>query len=200
MNSRVFLAIFICLSSSIGFSKQIEGDLTLDDFKPLITSHEIQIRLKEIGQQINHDYEGKQIVIIMVMKGAICFASDLVREIKIPCTIEYVQASSYGQNGTQAGALTLRGLETLDLSGKDILLVDDIFDTGVTITRIKAALQKYNIASIKTAIFLLKNKARTMQEIPEYVAFKIENQFVIGYGLDYKELFRELPEVWVKKD
>lgn len=200
MNYKVILASFILLFSLNGYTKQVEADLTIDDFKPLIISQDIQRRVKEVAAQINHDYEGKHIVLIMVMKGAICFASDLAREITVPCTIEYVQASSYGQNGMQAGALTLRGIETLDLTGKDVLLVDDIFDTGVTITRIKAELQKYNPASIKTAIFLLKNKQRAMKEVPEYVAFAIENQFVIGYGLDYKELFRGLPEVWVKKD
>lgn len=199
MNSRAIFASFVLLFSFNGYSKSVEQDLTIQDFKPLITSQQIQARTKELAAEINRDYAGKQIVIIMVMKGAVCFASDLMREITVPCTIEYVQASSYGQNGTQAGALTLRGIENLDLSGKHVLLVDDIFDTGITITRIKAELQKYNPASINTAIFLLKNKARTMQEVPEYVAFKIENQFVIGYGLDYKELFRELPEVWVKK-
>lgn len=199
MNCRVIFVSLIIFFSSNSYSKQIEADLTIRDFKPLIIKQKIEPRIKELAAQINRDYEGKEIVLIMVMKGAICFASDLMRKIAVPCTIEFVQASSYGQNGMQAGELTLRGIETLDLAGKDILLVDDIFDTGVTITRIKAELQKHNPASIKSAVFLLKNKPRDIKEVPEYVAFVIENQFVIGYGLDYKELFRGLPDLWVKK-
>ena len=200
MNSRVFLVIFMCLSSSIGISKHIECDLTRDDFKPLITNAQILHRTKEVATQINSDYAGQQIVLIMVMKGAVCFASELMQQITVPCTIEYIQASSYGQNGIQAGALTLKGIENIDLEGKHILLVDDIFDTGVTITKIKVELSKHNPASIKSAVLLVKNKARTMQEVPEYIAFTIENQFVIGYGLDYKELYRGLPDILVKKD
>lgn len=200
MNSRVFLAIFICLSPSIGLSKHIEYDLTLDDFKPLITNIEIQNRIKEIAQQINHDYAGQEITLIMVMKGAVCIASDLLQEITVPCTLEYLQASSYGQNGIQAEELTLTGIQNIDLQGKHILLVDDIFDTGITITKIKTELIKYNPASIKSAVLLVKNKTRIMQEIPEYIAFTIANQFVIGYGLDYKELYRGLPDIWAKKD
>lgn len=200
MNSRVFLAIFICLSSSIGLSKHIECDLTLDDFKPLITNGEIQNRIIEMAKQINHDYAGQELTLIMIMKGAVCIASDLMQKITVPCTIEHMQASSYGQNGTHAGVLTLKGIENIDFEGKHILLVDDIFDTGATITKIKAELAQYNPASIKSAVLLVKNKARAMQEVPEYIAFTIENQFVIGYGLDYKELYRGLPDIWVKKD
>jgi hypoxanthine phosphoribosyltransferase len=184
----------------MGLSKHIDCDLKLDDFTPLITNIEIQSRIKEIAEQINHDYEGQELTLIMIMKGAVCIASDLIQKITVPCTIEYMQASSYGQNGTQAGVLTLKGIENLDLEGKHILLVDDIFDTGATITKIKAELAQYNPTSIKSAVLLVKNKARAMQEIPEYIAFTIENQFVIGYGLDYKELYRGLPDIWVKKD
>ena len=99
-----------------------------DNFTLLISPAQIQERIAQYAAQIDADYQNKEIVLVMVMKGAICIASDLIRAIKNPCSLEYVQASSYGQNGETAGALTLTGLEKLSLEGKHVLLVDDIFD------------------------------------------------------------------------
>ena len=125
--------------------------------------------------------------------------ADLMRALAIPSELEYIQASSYGHNGTQAGTLTLVGLEKLNIQGKHVLLVDDIFDTGVTISQIKAELLKINPASLKSLVLLHKIGKSKVPDTPDYVGFPINDRFVIGYGLDYKEQFRGLPDIWAKK-
>jgi hypoxanthine phosphoribosyltransferase len=170
----------------------------LDSFKELISSGDIQKRIKEVAAQIDCDYAGKEIVLVMVMKGAICITADLLRTLECPCSLEFIQASSYGNNGTVAGGLTIRGLENLNLQDKHVIIVDDIFDTGNTLMRIKNELAEQHPASLKILVLLLKNKKRTMQDLPDYALFAIEDEFVIGYGLDYKELYRGLPGIYVK--
>lgn len=167
-------------------------------FNLLISSNQIKERVTEIAAQLDHDYQGKEIVLVMVMKGAVCIASDLIREIKTPCSLEYVKASSYG-NKTVAGQLTLSGFDVISLKDKHVLLVDDIYDTGATICEIKRQLLEHQPESLKTLVLLLKNKERSTQEIPDYILFNIENEFVIGYGLDYDELYRGLPGIYVKQ-
>ena len=168
-------------------------------FELLIAQEEIQRRIVECAAQLDTDYKDKEIVLVMVMKGAVCIASDLMKAITIPCSLEYVRASSYGNNGMTAGALTLTGLDAVALQGKHVVLVDDIFDTGATLGAIKAQLAQQNPASIKTLVLLLKDKPRVTAEIPDYVLFNIEDKFVIGYGLDYKELYRGLPDIYAKQ-
>lgn len=112
----------------------------------------------------------------MIMKGAFCLAADLIRELKTPCRLEFVQASSYGHK-TEAGQLTLSGLEKLSLNNKDVLLVDDIYDTGATLLEIKERLRQQMPASIRTLVLLLKNKERKTPEVPDYTLFTIENKF-----------------------
>jgi hypoxanthine phosphoribosyltransferase len=169
---------------------------TAQDFKLLISKEQIDSRIQEIARQIESDYQGQKITLVMVLKGAICLAADLLRELALPCSLEYVQASSY--NGEAAGALTLKGLEDLSLAGRHVIIVDDIFDTGATMTKIQQELAKQNPASLKTLVLLLKNRPRTLAGEPDYVLFRVEDEFVIGYGLDYKELYRGLPGVYIK--
>ena len=167
-----------------------------DNLRMLISPEQIKDRIAQISSQLDSDYHDKELTLVIVMKGAICLVADLMREIKTPCTLEYVQASSYG-NSMQAGELTLRGLENISLEGKHVVIVDDIFDTGHTMTQIKNELLKQQPASIKTLVLLLKNKPRAFSDVPDYVLFPIEDEFVIGYGLDYKELYRGLPGIYI---
>jgi hypoxanthine phosphoribosyltransferase len=193
------LALFISLIffSSFSFAAIREGGcIPADHFRLLISADQIKERTMEVAQQLDQDYENKEIVMIMVMKGSVCIASDLMRHIKTPCELEYVQASSYG-NKTTAGELTLTGLEKLNLAGKHILLVDDIYDTGATMCKIKKQLLQQKPASLKTLVLLLKNRKRSTPEIPNYILFNIEDEFVIGYGLDFNELYRGLPGIYV---
>jgi hypoxanthine phosphoribosyltransferase len=167
------------------------------DFKLLISKEQIDSRIKEVAAEINQEYEGKEIVLVMVMKGAIYLTADLMREITVPCMLEYVKASSYGL-GMVSGELTLRGIEDLSLQGKHAILIDDIFDTGKTMTSIREKLLLQEPASLKTLVLLLKNRPRTITYVPDYVLFPIEDEFVIGYGLDYQERYRGLPGVFAK--
>jgi hypoxanthine phosphoribosyltransferase len=171
---------------------------TAQDFKQLISKDQIQSRIREIARQIEQDYEGKEITLVMVLKGAVCLTADLIREINLPCTLEFVKASSYGQNGEIAGALTLKGVEDLSPKDKHVIIVDDIFDTGKTMSRIKEELSLQEPASIRTLVLLVKDRPRDIVEQPDYVLFPIEDAFVIGYGLDYKEYYRGLEGVYVK--
>ncbi|CAN5155504.1 hypoxanthine phosphoribosyltransferase [soil metagenome] len=199
MNSRAFLTLSILFFQANSHAMEEQSDLTLKNFIPLISKKAIKQRIHDTAHQLSSEYPGKPLTLVMVMKGALHITSDLSRSLENATTLEFIQASSYGANGTQSGELTVTGLEKLNLKGKDVLLIDDIFDTGKTITRVKAELLKQNPASLKTVVLLLKKKERDTKELPDYSLFTIENEFVIGYGLDYKEQFRELPDIWVKK-
>ena len=166
----------------------------------LISSDEIQVKIKEAAQQVSKDYEGKQLTIVMLMKGAICVTADLIRNIEIPFKLEYLKASSYGHNGMKSGELNIEGLDNLDIGGRDVLLVDDIFETGKTVLGVIEKLNKKNPKSLKTLLLLVKDIPRKTSYRPDYVLFDIEDRFVIGYGLDYKEFYRGLPGIYAFPD
>jgi hypoxanthine phosphoribosyltransferase len=173
--------------------------LPMDKIELLISEDEIKSKIVETARAIDAEYKGQELVIVMVMKGAICVTADLIRELKMPCEVEAVTASSYGQRGTKRGELKISGLEELNLTGRNVLLVDDIFDSGQTLWQIQQKLKEKNPKSIKTLVLLVKDVERTLSYMPDYVLFHIENRFVVGYGLDYKEYYRGLPGVYVLK-
>jgi|SRR5580700_818171 hypoxanthine phosphoribosyltransferase len=171
----------------------------MDNIELLISQDEIKSKITEFAQMLDTQYHNEELTIVMVMKGAICMTADLIRALKTPCTIEYVKASSYGQRGEKRGELKIFGLQELDLSSKNVLLVDDIYDSGETVSQIVAKLKEKKPKSLKSAVLLAKNVARDVNYIPDYILFNIGNQFVIGYGLDYKELYRGLPGIYAFK-
>ena len=156
----------------------------------LLSEDEIAKKVVEAAHWINETYKGKELILVVVLKGAICFVSDLMRELTIPFQLEFVRGSSYGMKGTTPGALTLYGLDELDIANRHFLLVDDIYDTGVTLSQIYHTLVKKAPASL-AILTLLRKKVPPKGDIsPDYVCFDIEDHFVVGYGLDYKEHFR----------
>lgn len=175
--------------ASLGYSKETHMEL-------LISSDEIEQQVLAVSKQINEDYQDKHLSILMVMKGAVCVTSDLIRNLEVPFKLEYLKASSYGENGMVGGHLTIVGLDSLDIEGRDVLVVDDIYETGNTICQVIEKLKTKNPRSIKSLVLLLKDVPRKNQYIPDYVLFNIPNRFVIGYGLDYKELYRGLPGIY----
>jgi hypoxanthine phosphoribosyltransferase len=162
----------------------------------LIGDAEINQRLDEVACKIDQEYQGEELTVLMVMKGAICVTADLIRRLHVPVTLEYVRASSYGANGTSRGELTVVGLDGLDLTDKNVLVVDDIFDSGSTMTTLMSRVHDKKPRNLKSFVLLVKDVARQTAYLPDYALFKIEDKFVVGYGLDYKENYRGLPGIY----
>jgi hypoxanthine phosphoribosyltransferase len=167
-----------------------------DNVELLISPNQIESRIQTVAQSLNELYCDDEVVIVMVMKGAICVTADLIRHLNIPLTIDYLRASSYGHRGTTAGELKVTGLDTLGIEGKHVLVVDDIFDTGNTMVTLMSLLQQKNPKSLRSLVLLVKDVPRKVTYRPDYVLFDIPNRFVIGYGLDYKEHYRGLPGIF----
>jgi hypoxanthine phosphoribosyltransferase len=185
---RSLTLLFLCtFSTSYG----------ADTLTPLISREEIQAKVKDVAQIIGRDYQDKNLVIVSVMKSAICVTADLMRELHVPFTLHCMRASSYGQNGKKSGELILKDIEDLDIASKDVIVVDDIFDTGKTMMKIVEVLKLKNPSSLKTLVLLAKNVSRQTPYRPDYVLFDIEDEFVVGYGMDYKEFYRGLPGIFI---
>ncbi len=187
----------VILTSLLMMAAPLRGENVQENMKVLINPDQIRERIAQTARQIERDYQGKDLVIVAVMKGAICLVADLVRELNIPFTIESIQCSSYGAGGSNRAELKIFGLERVDLKGKDVLIVDDIFDTGHTMQGLYDAFETMQPNSIKNCVLLEKDVPHMSDLRPDYPLFQIENLFVIGYGLDYKELYRGLPSVCV---
>lgn len=166
----------------------------------LLSEEELKFRVAEIGAQITADYEGKDVVIVGVLKGSVIFLADLVREIKIPITIDFISCSSYGNSSESSGVVRI--LKDLDRSveGKHVVVVEDIVDTGTTLNYLLENLRSRNAASVKLVALLNKPERRKVQVHVDYNGFNIPDHFVIGYGLDYAEQFRHLPYIGVLKE
>ena len=165
--------------------------------KVLIDEETLQNRVKELGRQITEDYRGKDLVIICILKGAILFTSDLVKEIKLPLAIDFMAVSSYGRSTKSSGVVRI--LKDLDeeIEGRDVLIVEDIVDSGLTLNYLLENLRSRKPASIKICCCLDKPERRKVPVKVDYVGFNIPDEFVIGYGLDYAEKYRNLPFIGV---
>lgn len=174
----------------------MKTEASLTYFELLIPEEAIRKRIQEIARTLEADYEGKEILLVMIMKGSLLLVADLIRALQIKVCIEFVSCSSYGESGTVRGRLRVNGLEQINAEGKHILVVDDIFDSGHTLLGVIDRLQKMQPESMKTLVLLSKRVPRNVPYQPDYVLFDIEDRFVVGYGLDYKEHFRGLPGVY----
>jgi hypoxanthine phosphoribosyltransferase len=166
----------------------------------LISEEEIRMRVQELGRQLTEEYRGRNLLLLGVLKGAVVFLVDLAKCIDLPLQIDFMAVSSYGESTQSSGVVRI--LKDLDSSveGRDILVVEDIIDTGLTLRYILDNLSMRNPASVKVCAMLLKDKLRPEGIIADYVGFNIPNKFVVGYGLDYAELYRNLPYVAVLRD
>ena len=164
----------------------------MDNYRILLTQEQIQARIKELGAEITRDYAGKEPVIICMLKGAVYFFADLTKHINLPIMINFARLSSY-RNGTTSGKMELIANITAKIEGKDVLIVEDIVDSGKTLAYFINLLKEKNPASIKICSFLDKKERREADINPDYVGFDIPCGFVIGYGLDYAEKYREFP-------
>jgi len=166
--------------------------------KPLLTAEQISQRVKELGEMISEDYAGKNLLAVGILKGAFMFFSDLVKNIRTPLTIDFIVASSYvGTDTTQEVKIFYDVRQ--DLADRHVLLIEDIVDTGITINHIRERMLARSPESLKICAFLDK-KERRMVDVPiDYRGFEIPNEFVVGYGLDYDDRFRNLPYISIFK-
>lgn len=165
------------------------------DFPVLFTAEQIARRTAEIGRQIDSDFAGQSIVLVGVLKGAAVFLSDLARRITINCTFDFVAVSSYGKHQRSSGAVKL--IKDLDQpsEGKNIIIVEDILDTGLTLAFLRKLILQHRPRALKIAALLDKPSRRLESIDADYTGFTIPNHFVIGYGMDYAERFRNLPDI-----
>ncbi len=166
--------------------------------RPLISARRIARRVRELGQEISALYADldQPLVIVVVLKGAAVFAADLLRSLSIPAELEFVRASSYGAGTSSSGRVRFAHLVEGPLTGRDILLVEDIVDSGRTITVIVRELQRHHPASLRLAALLDRPARRELEVQIDFTGFRIPDRFVIGYGLDYAGLYRELPGIY----
>lgn len=167
--------------------------------KILVTQEELTQICKKLGAQITNDYRGKRLLVVGILKGSVYFLTELTKYIDLPCTIDFMQASSYGSGTVSSGEIKIiKDIET-DLSGFDILLVEDILDTGKTLSRICEMLRARNPESIAVAALLDKPARRVTDMKADYVGTEVPDEFVVGFGLDYNQLYRNLPYIGVLK-
>jgi hypoxanthine phosphoribosyltransferase len=167
--------------------------------KILIDAAMIENRVGELAGEISRDYAGKDLVLIGVLKGAIIFLADLMRCMTIPAAIDFVHASSYGNSTTSSRQVRIKKDADIDVAGRHVLLVDAVIDTGLTLSRLFEHFQKRGPASLKAAVLLDKKPCRIVDVPLAYRGFEIQDEFVVGYGVDCAELCRNLPYVAVIK-
>ena len=170
-----------------------------DILKVLYSEEELKAKCAEMGAQITKDYAGKNLLLVTVLKGAVVYFTDLMRAIDLPCTIDFMIVSSYGSGVKTSGVVKIvKDLDT-DLTGMDLLIVEDILDTGLTLSYLKDMLAARNPASIRIATLLDKPDRRKADIKADYIGYRVPDEFVVGYGLDYDEKYRNLPYVGVLK-
>ncbi len=163
----------------------------------LISKPEIDDRVQSLADEISRDYEGKELVLIGILKGAFVFMADLIRCLRIPCEVDFVRLASYGTGTISSGNIMItKDIET-QIRGRDVLIVEDIVDTGLTLSFLIDKLKERKPGSLRVCVLLDKKERRTVPFEAEYVGFDIPDRFVVGYGLDFNEMYRFLPDVCV---
>ena len=163
----------------------------------LISSDKLQTIVKELAEKINCDYAGKEILFVVILKGSIPFAGDLMKHINTHLVVDCMQASSYGSSSVSTGNINIKKDLSIDCAGKDVLLIEDIIDSGNTLSYLKQLMIDRGCASVKICTLLSKPSRRTVDIEGDYVGTEIPDEFVVGYGLDYDEKYRNLPYIGV---
>ncbi|MEE1199058.1 MAG: hypoxanthine phosphoribosyltransferase [Christensenellales bacterium] len=167
----------------------------------LLSEEQIQARVRELGHQIANDYRGKHPVMVCLLRGSFMFFSDLLKNIPILCTTDFMAVSSYGKGTKSSGQLTIKKDLSDPIEGKDVIIVEDILDSGFTLTSLMRTLSSRGAKSIKICTLLDKPGSRHADTplVPDYSGFNIGDEFVVGYGLDYAEQYRNLPYIGILK-
>jgi hypoxanthine phosphoribosyltransferase len=181
-------------------SAQIPSEFTNPNLEVLISEERIRTRIKELGAEITRDYAGRNPLLIGVLKGACFFLSDLMRAIDTRVGVEFMAISSYGSSTRTSGEVRIMKDLDVPIEGRDILVVEDIVDTGLTLSYLLANLESRGASSVKLAALLDKFERRQKEVKIDYLGFKIPDEFVVGYGLDFAERYRNLPFIAVLKN
>ena len=171
-------------------------DIEKKKWEVLCSEEEIKTRLKVLGSQLSQEYKNKKLCVISLLKGSFIFAADLVRSIDIPVKIAFMTTSSYGNSEESSGSVNMLSDIKDDVEGYDVLVVDDITDSGLTMKYVMDHLKTKNPASVKCCVLLDKPSRRKTDLIPDYVGFTIEDKFVVGYGLNFGDYYRNIPYVF----
>ena len=161
----------------------------------LFSAEEIAARVKELGNQINKDYEGKELIVVGVLKGSLMFMADLIREIKVPLRYDLIAVSSYGASTSSSGIVRIIKDIDISIQNEHVLVVEDIVDTGLTLKYLMTTFGSRQPASLKSCVLLDKPSRRKTEISPDYNGFVIPDRFVVGYGLDYAQRYRQLPVI-----
>ncbi len=161
----------------------------------LISSEQLELRIQQLGSEISRDYTGKDLVIVGVLRGAVVFIADLLRQLEVPCEIDFMAVSSYGSSRDSSGVVRI--LKDLDdsITGRDVLIVEDIVDSGLTLNYLMRTLRARDPASLEVCSLLTKPERRRVEVPIRYTGFEIPNTFVVGYGLDHAQRYRNLDHV-----
>jgi hypoxanthine phosphoribosyltransferase len=167
--------------------------------KVLVSSGEIQERVREMGERITEDYRGKKLLLVGILRGAVVFLSDLMRHLELPCEIDFMEVSSYGTDTTSSGVVRiLKDLEE-GITDRHVLIVEDIIDTGLTLSYLRRSLLARKPASLEICTLLSKPSRRRVELDVKYLGFEVPDEFVVGYGLDFAGAYRNLPDICVLK-
>ena len=168
-----------------------------DMTKILVKREDIQKAVAQLGREITHDYQGRDLVMVCILKGASVFFSDLIREVDLPVTLDFMALSSYRNSTKSSGVVNLEKDLSVSIKGRDVLIVEDIVDSGNTLFYLGKYLMGRGASSIRIATLLDKPERRQVEFTPDYVGIEVPDEFVVGYGLDYAQLYRNLPYIGV---
>ncbi|MBE7713629.1 MAG: hypoxanthine phosphoribosyltransferase [Cyanobacteria bacterium SIG26] len=175
-------------------------EIKIEDLKVLFSEEQLQSRIQELADEMNEFYNGEEVIAICVLKGAVMFATDLVRNLNMPLKMEFIRLSSYGSSTTTSGKVNAVDISLPDLNEKNVLIIEDIVDTGLTAKFLMDFMHcNFHAKSIKFCSLLDKKITRKVDIEPDYYGFEIDNKFVVGYGLDYDGLYRNLKYIGYKE-
>ena len=167
-----------------------------EEMIPVLSRAKISQKVKGLAQRISEDYTGKELIVLGVLKGSFIFLADLIREITIPVQVDFVRLASYGSNTTSSGTIRITKEAELDIRDRDVLIVEDIIDSGVTIAYLLDHLKSFSPKSVKVCAFIDKSERREVQVSIDYAGIMVEQGFLVGYGLDFDEKYRALPAIY----
>ncbi|MCK6620718.1 MAG: hypoxanthine phosphoribosyltransferase [Calditrichaceae bacterium] len=165
-------------------------------FKVLLSEEQIQKRVRELGEQISRDFEGAVPIMVGVLNGGVLFLADLIRSLSIDCEMDFIKISSYGNQRVSSGEITMIKDFSADLHGRHVIVIEDIVDSGLSVQYLQRRIRNMKPASLKIVSLLVKKEAFKADVKIDYLGFEIENKFVIGYGLDYKQLKRNVNAIY----